>query len=90
MNSSQIKRTDTNFIFSTISKTINTLNESSTNKKEKKEQIEFLHQFILTEPSFPRMVIQEILISFNKNLIKLSLFDNIDLVREYSLRILIK
>jgi hypothetical protein len=90
MNTSQLKRTDPNYIFSTISKSLNTINESSTNKKEKKEQIDFLYKYITAEPRFSRMVVQEILITFNKNLIKLALFDTVDLVRESSLKILIQ
>jgi hypothetical protein len=90
MNTSQIKRTDPNYIFSTISKSLNSLNEPSSNKKDKKEHIDYLYKYITSEPKFSRMVVQEILITFNKNLIKLALFDSIDLVRESSLKILIQ
>ena len=83
-----IKRTEPQFIFSIITRYINLINDSE--KQTKKETIIKLHKFIcLDQPSFKRELVQEILISFNGNLIKYSLFNEIDKVREYSLKILI-
>ena len=86
-----LKRTDATYIFSHINKLINTLKESTANKIEKREAIDNLYLFIVKEePVIPKMITQEILISFNKNLIKLALFDTLDRIREFSLKILIQ
>ena len=83
-----IKRTEPQFVFSIITRYINLINDSE--KQVKKETVIKLHKFIcLDQPSFKRELVQEILISFNGNLIKYSLFNEIDKVREYSLKILI-
>jgi hypothetical protein len=86
-----IKRTDATYIFSFINKHINTLNDIKTSKKDKKDSMESLYDFIVKEePVIPKMICQEILISFNRNFIKLSLFEPIDKIREYALKILIQ
>ena len=83
-----IKRTEPQFVFSIITRYINLINDSE--KQVKKETVTKLHKFIcLDQPSFKRELIQEILISFNNNLIKYSLFNEIDKIREYSIKILI-
>ena len=83
-----IKRTEPQFVFSIITRYINLINDSE--KQTKKETVIKLHKFIcLDQPYFKRELVQEILISFNSNLIKYSLFNEIDKVREYSLKILI-
>ena len=83
-----IKRTEPQFVFSIITRYINLINDSE--KQVKKETVIKLHKFIcLDQPSFKRELVQEILVSFNGNLIKYSLFNEIDKVREYSLKILI-
>ena len=83
-----IKRTEPQFVFSIITRYINLINDSE--KQIKKETVIKLHKFIcLDQPYFKRELVQEILISFNSNLIKYSLFNEIDKVREYSLKILI-
>ena len=83
-----IKRTEPQFVFSIITRYINLINDSE--KQVKKETVIKLHKFIcLDQPSFERELVQEILVSFNGNLIKYSLFNEIDKVREYSLKILI-
>ena len=83
-----IKRTEPQFVFSIITRYINLINDSE--KQVKKETVTKLHKFIcLDQPSFKRELVQEILISFNNNLIKYSLFNEIDKIREYSIKILI-
>jgi len=83
-----IKRTEPQFVFSIITRYINLINDGE--KQTKKETVIKLHKFIcLEQPSFKRELVQEILISFNNNLIKYSLFNEIDKVREYCLKILI-
>ena len=83
-----IKRTEPQFVFSIITRYINLINDGE--KQVKKETVIKLHKFIcLEQPSFKRELVQEILISFNNNLIKYSLFNEIDKVREYCLKILI-
>ena len=83
-----LKRSDPQFIFSTITRAINLINDGD--KQTKKTTITSLHKFIcLDQPSIKPELIQEILISFNKNLIRYSLFEEIDKVRENSLKILI-
>ena len=86
-----IKRTDATYIFSFINKHINTLNDINTSKKDKKDSMESLYDFVVKEePVIPKMICQEILISFNRNFIKLSLFEPIDKIREHALKILIQ
>jgi hypothetical protein len=86
-----IKRTDPTYIFSFINKHINILNDINTQKKEKKDTMDTLYEFIVKdEPIIPKLICQEILISFNKNFIKLGLFDPLDRIREYSIKILIQ
>ena len=83
-----IKRTEPQFVFSIITRYINLINDSE--KQIKKETVIKLHKFIcLEQPYFKRELVQEILVSFNGNLIKYSLFNEIDKVREFSLKILI-
>ena len=83
-----IKRTEPQFVFSIITRYINLINDGE--KQTKKETVIKLHKFIcLEQPSFKRELVQEILISFNNNLIKYSLFNEIDKVREFCLKILI-
>lgn len=86
-----IKRTDPTYIFSFINKHINILNDINTPKKEKKDTMDTLYEFLVKdEPVIPKLICQEILISFNKNFIKLGLFDSLDRIREYSIKILIQ
>ena len=83
-----LKRTEPQYVFSYITRCINLINDGD--KKTKKEIVTNLHKFIcLDQPSIKRELIQEILVSFNGNLIKFSLFNEIDKVREFSLKILI-
>ena len=83
-----LKRTEPQYVFSFITRSINLINDGD--KKTKKDTVISLHKFIcLDQPSIKRELIQEILVSFNGNLIKFSLFNEIDKIREYSLKILI-
>ena len=83
-----LKRTEPQYVFSFITRSINLINDGD--KKTKKDTAISLHKFIcLDQPSIKRELIQEILVSFNGNLIKFSLFNEIDKIREYSLKILI-
>ena len=83
-----LKRTEPQYVFSYITRCINLINDGD--KKIKKETVTNLHKFIcLEQPSIKRELIQELLVSFNGSLIKFSLFNEIDKVREYSLKILI-
>ena len=83
-----LKRSDPQYVFSTITRGINLINDGD--KQTKKVTITDLHKFIcIDQPSIKPELIQEILISFNKNLIRYSLFEDIDKVRENSLKILI-
>ena len=83
-----LKRTEPQYFFSFITRSINLINDGD--KKTKKDTVISLHKFIcLDQPSIKRELIQEILVSFNGNLIKFSLFNEIDKIREYSLKILI-
>ncbi len=83
-----LKRTEPQYVFSYITRCINLINDGD--KKVKKETVTSLHKFIcLDQPSIKRELIQELLVSFNGNLIKFSLFNEIDKVREFSLKILI-
>ena len=86
-----LKKTDATYVFSVINREINFLNDINSNKKERRDAIERLYNFIvLEEPPIQSVLIQEILISFNKNFIKLGFFDFIDKCREFSLKILIQ
>ena len=83
-----LKRTEPQYVFSYITRCINLINDGD--KKTKKDIVTNLHKFIcLDQPSIKRELIQEILVSFNGSLIKFSLFNEIDKVREFSLKILI-
>ena len=83
-----LKRTEPQYVFSYITRCINLINDGD--KKTKKDTVTNLHKFIcLDQPSIKRELVQEILVSFNGSLIKFSLFNDIDKVREYSLKILI-
>ena len=83
-----LKRNDPPFIFSEIRHHLNLINDSE--KLQKKNSIIYLHKFIcIDNPPIPSDLLQEILIQFNKNFIKLSLFSPIDKIRENSLKILI-
>jgi len=83
------RRNDIQFIFSTITRDINNIIDGD--KLTKKQSVENLFKFVVqTKPSFKSEIIQEILISFNKNLIKIALFDALEKCREYSIKILIK
>ena len=83
-----LKRTEPQYVFSYITRCINLINDGD--KKTKKDIVTNLHKFIcLDQPSIKRELIQELLVSFNGNLIKFSLFNEIDKVREFSLKILI-
>ena len=76
-----LKRTEPQYVFSYITRCINLINDGD--KKTKKDTVTNLHKFIcLDQPSIKPELIQEILISFNKNLIRYSLFEEIDKVRE--------
>ena len=82
------RRNDVQYIFSNITRDINNINDGD--KITKKNSVENLYHFVAqTKPSFKKEIIQEILISFNKNLIKISLFDPLEKCREYSIKILI-
>jgi hypothetical protein len=84
-----LKRLDVQYVFSTITKEINILLDS-TNMRQKKETIDSLYNFIVNEkPALKADMVQEILISFNKNFIKIAFFDPIEKCREHSLKILI-
>jgi hypothetical protein len=85
-----IKKNDATYIFSFINREINNLNDKNTNKKERREAIETLYKFIVQEDPIQTVLIQEILISFNKAFIKLALFDQLDKCREQSMKILIQ
>ena len=83
-----LKRTEPQYVFSYITRCINLINDGD--KKTKKDTVTNLHKFIcLDQPSIKRELVQELLVSFNGNLIKFSLFNEIDKVREFSLKILI-
>ena len=83
-----LKRTEPQYVFSYITRCVNLINDGD--KKTKKDIVTNLHKFIcLDQPSIKRELIQEILVSFNGNFIKFSLFNDIDKVREFSLKILI-
>jgi hypothetical protein len=82
------RRNDVQYIFSTITREINNIIDGE--KSVKKQSIENLYDFIAQKkPTFKNEIIQEILISFNKNLIKIALFDPLEKCREYSIKILI-
>jgi hypothetical protein len=82
------RRNDIHFIFSTITRDISNIIDGE--KQVKKLSIENLYDFITQKkPYFKNEIIQEILISFNKNLIKISLFDPLEKCREFSIKILI-
>lgn len=82
------RRNDVQYIFSTITREINNIIDGE--KLVKKQSVENLFNFITQKkPSFKNEIIQEILISFNKNLIKIALFDPLEKCREYSIKILI-
>ena len=83
-----LKRNDPPFIFSEIRHHLNLITDSE--KLQKKNSIIYLHKFLcIDNPPIPSDLQQEILIQFNKNFIKLSLFSPIDKIRENSLKILI-
>ena len=83
-----LRRTEPQYVFSYITRCVNLINDGD--KQTKKSSITNLHKFIcLDQPSIKRELIQEILVSFNSQLIKFSLFNEIDKVREFSLKILI-
>jgi hypothetical protein len=76
------------YIFSTITRDIN--NTVDGEKLIKKQSIENLYRFIAhNKPSFKNEINQEILISFNKSLIKIALFDSLEKCREFALKTLI-
>ena len=82
------RRSDVQYIFSTITRDINNIIDGE--KLIKKQSVENLYSFIAQQkPSFRKEIIQEILISFNKNLIKIAMFDPLEKCREYSIKILI-
>ena len=82
------RRNDVQYIFSTITREINNIIDGE--KQVKKQSVENLYNFIAQKkPGFKNEIIQEILISFNKNLIKIALFDPLEKCREYSIKILI-
>ncbi len=82
------RRNDVQYIFSTINREINNIIDGE--KPIKKQSVENLYNFISQKkPSFKNEIIQEILISFNKNLIKIALFDPLEKCREHSIKILI-
>jgi len=82
------RRTDIQYIFSTITRDISNIIDGE--KPIKRKSIENLYDFITQKkPYFKNEIIQEILISFNKNLIKIALFDPLEKCREYSIKILI-
>lgn len=84
-----IKRNDVQFIFSYITREFNNLADGD--KMTKKNSIGNLHNFLVIEkPSIQPELIQEILIAFNKSLLKVALFDPIDKCREVSFKILIE
>jgi len=82
------RRNDVQYIFSTITREVNNIIDGE--KLVKKQSVENLYNFIAQyKPSFKNEIIQEILISFNKNFIKIALFDPLEKCREYSIKILI-
>lgn len=82
------RRNDISYIFSTITRDISNIIDGE--KPIKRKSIENLYDFITQKkPSFKSEIIQEILISFNKNLIKIALFDPLEKCREFSIKILI-
>lgn len=81
-----LKRCDNQYVFSFLTREINLLNDPNTDKLNKKKIIESIHNFIVKEkPNFKIEVIQEILISFNKQFIKIALFDELEKLREFSI-----
>lgn len=86
-----LKKNDATYVFSVLNREINYLNDINSIKKDRRDAIERLYSFLVIEdPQIHSALIQEILISFNKNFIKLALFDSLDKCREYSLKILIQ
>jgi hypothetical protein len=82
------RRNDIQYIFSTITRDISNIIDGE--KQVKKKSIENLYDFVTQKkPYFKNEIIQEILISFNKNLIKIALFDPLEKCRELSIKILI-
>jgi len=82
------RRNDIQYIFSTITRDISNIIDGE--KPVKRKSIENLYDFITQKkPYFKNEIIQEILISFNKNLIKIALFDPLEKCRENSIKILI-
>ena len=88
-NEAQIaNRHNPEYIFSTITRSLNTLTDSD--KQTKKQTSTDLYTFICqTQPSLKPELIQELLIKFNTKLIKFSFYDKIDKVRENLLKTLI-
>jgi hypothetical protein len=84
-----LKRLDAQFVFSHITKEMGVL-QDSTDIVKKKEAILDVYGFIVNErPALRTDLVQEILISFNKQFIKTAFYDPIEKCREYSLKILI-
>lgn len=82
------RRNDIQYIFSTITRDISNIIDGD--KPVKRKSIDNLYDFITQQkPELKSEIIQEILISFNKNLIKIALFDPLEKCREFSIKILI-
>jgi hypothetical protein len=85
-----LKRLDLQYLTSIVNRDLGILLDNSIGISQKKQTVENLYNFCITEkPVMKPEFIQEILISFNKNLIKIAFFDPIEKCREYCLKILI-
>jgi len=83
-----LRRNDHQYVYKQINMEINIIMEGD--KKSKKESAERLYNFIVNEkPELNEVFLQEILISFNKQLIKISLWDPLEKCRELCLKLLI-
>jgi len=83
-----LRRNDHQYVYKQINVDINIILEGD--KQSKKESVERLYNFIVKDkPELNVVFLQEILISFNKQLIKIGLWDPLEKCRELSIKILI-
>jgi hypothetical protein len=86
-----LKRNDLIYIYSKISKLVNTIKDKEILKEVKKESMLEIHKVLVVDkPEIKIEHLEEIIISFNKDFLSFSLyFKESEIVREYALKTLI-
>lgn len=85
-----VKRNDMIYLYSSINKELQIIKEKTSEKEAKKNSINKLYSFIITDkPEIKSENLDELIFSFHKDFLSIALYSETQLLRELSLKILI-